>query len=325
MRHIELAADGVIAAVKAHVSASFDALRKQLESFVVQRIAELPLPKGGAAGPKGDPGERGEKGIDGAPGTAGEQGPPGRDGSPGERGADGAQGVAGERGADGINGKDADEDAIVQRVLAGIPLPKDGERGPPGEKGDPGEQGPVGRDGAAGERGADGLPGMDGAPGRDGIDGKSVTVEDLRGLIEGEVVKALLDFERRASDVMQRAIERIPTPKDGRDGADGLSIEDLTVTDDGDGNVTLAFLRGEVRREFALRLPRFKDCGVYRPDAQYQKGDGVSWAGSFFIAQMDGPPGKPETDGSGWRLAVKRGRDGKSYEGPAGPAPVVKV
>lgn len=144
-------------------------------------------------------------------------------------------------------------------------------------------------------------------------DGTSITVEDMLPALQGAVDKWALDFERRAQDVLQRAIERIPTPKDGTDGVDGLGIEDLQVEHDGDGNIVLRFARGQITREFALRLPRFKDCGIFRETDEFKQGDGVTWGGSFFIAQKDAPAGKPgESDD--WRLAVKRGRDGKSAD-----------
>ena len=43
--------------------------------------------------------------------------------------------------------------------------------------------------------------------------------------------------------------------------------------------------------------------------AAYQRGDGVTLGGSFFIAQADttAKPGKSDE----WRLAVKRGADGR--------------
>ncbi len=54
------------------------------------------------------------------------------------------------------------------------------------------------------------------------------------------------------------------------------------------------------------------DAGVYQAGKKdYEAGDGVTYGGSWWIAQMDRPseaPGKVEGE---WRLAVKRGRDGK--------------
>jgi collagen type III alpha len=59
------------------------------------------------------------------------------------------------------------------------------------------------------------------------------------------------------------------------------------------------------------------DRGVWR-EGGFKKGDGVSFGGSFFIAQED-TADKPETS-KAWRLAVKRGRDGRDGKnGDTGP------
>jgi integrin beta 3 len=63
-------------------------------------------------------------------------------------------------------------------------------------------------------------------------------------------------------------------------------------------------------KEFTFHVPTVIDRGVYRADESYQRGDGVTWAGSFWIAQKD-TSAKPDAPDGGWRLAVKRGRDGK--------------
>ena len=62
-------------------------------------------------------------------------------------------------------------------------------------------------------------------------------------------------------------------------------------------------------KAFEFSLPVVLDKGVYKAGEGYQAGDGVTWAGSFWIAQEDTTE-KPD-GGKGWRLAVKRGRDGK--------------
>ena len=96
---------------------------------------------------------------------------------------------------------------------------------------------------------------------------------------------------------------------DGKPGADGLGFDDLSVDYDGEKTLTLKFNRGEQSKEFPLALPIVMDRGVYKDGASYQAGDGVTWAGSFWIAQED-TADKPDT-GKGWRLAGKKGRDGK--------------
>lgn len=58
------------------------------------------------------------------------------------------------------------------------------------------------------------------------------------------------------------------------------------------------------------------DRGVWREGHTYERGDGVSFGGSTWIAQTDVPTSKPGTNGD-WRLAVKKGRDGKDWRPPA--------
>ena len=156
--------------------------------------------------------------------------------------------------------------------------PEKGEPGERGADGVPGRDGIDGKDGAPGADGEDGAPGRDGQPGVPGRDGK-----------DGAPGAA------------------------GKDGADGLGFDDLSVEHDGERTLTLRFARGEQVKEFAVDLPVVIDRGVWR-EGSFKRGDGVSWGGSFFIAQKD-TTAKPETSPD-WRLAVKRGRDGR--DGKAG-------
>ena len=200
----------------------------------------------------------------------------------------------------------------------------------------------------------------DGKDGRDGKDAEPVTLEDVSLALEGmrgdimdaarkaaaEQTKAFvdaisegmetahetamakwaLDFERRAQDVLQRAIDRIPPPRDGqdgKDGRDGMGFDDLTAEHDGTGGVTLRMTRGDAVKEYRLQLPCIVDRGVYAGDKTYRSGDAVSYGGSLWIAQNDAPQGKPGAPVSDWRLAVKKGRDGRDgingKDGARGP------
>jgi collagen type III alpha len=181
--------------------------------------------------------------------------------------------------------------AAIASVLARIeamearPLPKDGKDGAPGEKGLDGMIGPPG------ERGPEGPAG----PARDGRDG-------LPG-VPG------LPGEKGADGI------------NGKDGADGLGFDDMEPVYDEQGRLSLKFVRGENVKIF--RVPGFVDRGVYRDGEMYQKGDGATFGGGFFIAQQD-TESKPEESSGAWRLAVKRGRDGK--DGKDAPSiPVVSV
>lgn len=108
--------------------------------------------------------------------------------------------------------------------------------------------------------------------------------------------------------------------KPGKDGIDGVGFDDMDLVEDERG-VFLVFAKGDVRKEF--RLPIVIDRGVFKEHATYSKGDGVTWGGSFWICQGDAE-GKPDS-GKGWRLAVKKGRDGKVEAAKPATPPKVKV
>lgn len=95
--------------------------------------------------------------------------------------------------------------------------------------------------------------------------------------------------------------------KDGDDGEDGLGFEDLSLTIDDVGRVQAVFARGDLIKTCVL--PGLVDRGVYRAGETYQKGDVTTWGGSLWIAQTE-TSDKPDS-GTGWRLAVKKGRDGR--------------
>ena len=169
----------------------------------------------------------------------------------------------------------------------------------------------------AGEPGQDGKDGANGENGKDGINGKSFNAEDAEPIIQRAIERHVdawaLNFERRASDVMQRAIERIPAPKDGKDGAngkDGIGFDDVRVDYDGERGFSIVFEKDgrEIRHD--VRVPAVIDRGVYKSDSSYEKGDGVTHQGSYWIAQSESPAGAPGLS-EGWRLAVKKGRDGR--------------
>lgn len=289
----------------------------------------------------GKPGERGERGADGAQGADGAVGPIGPDGPQGAAGTDGLNG------RDGVDGKSITVEELqpvvvaeVSKAVASIQVPKDGADGKDGRDGQDGKSVsveelqpvvieavtkavasiPVPRDGVDGKNGADG---------RDGIDGKNVSVEDIRGAIEVEISRALLDFERRAMDVIQRAIERIPPPVDGKDGApgkdgaDGFGFDDLDVEYDGERSFSLKFVRGEKVKEFgSFRLPIPIRRGVWGENGRtdYEQNDVVTWNGSEWTASKatSVKPGLPSAESRAWVLTVKKGSDGK--QGPQGPA-----
>lgn len=263
-------------------------LRSEIEKLFLEMAPEPTNGEPGIPGEAGKDGRDGVDGKDGAPGLDGKDGPPGDPGAPGEPGKDGLDGVDGKDGAagrDGVDGKDAPPVTAEQVLEAVQAMPEvlDAavqrylESNPPAA----GKDGEPGRDGADGKHGLDGKEGPSGRDGRDGLPG----VQGEKGL-DG---------------------------KNGKDGVDGLSVEDFDVTSSDDGRTLEFSLKSEGRDPIVrtVRSASFIDRGVWKEQA-FDKGDGVTWGGSFFIAQRSTTEkDKPGESGDGWRLAVKRGRDGR--------------
>jgi hypothetical protein len=216
----------------------------------------------------------------------------------------------------GEPGKDADPETIAQMVLkaitapptieevaamvndrvaecvAAIPRPADGRDGAPGRDG---------KDGAKGEKGADG---------RDGIGLAGAMIDR-----EGELAITLTNGE------MQKLVPVVGRDgAAGRDGTDGVGFDDMALVYDGERTVTLRFVKDERVREERLVFPVVLDRGVYASGKEYSPGDAVTYGGGLWIAQE--PTDEKPDGGKGWRLAVKRGRDGR--DGEMKPAPEAK-
>jgi hypothetical protein len=164
-----------------------------------------------------------------------------------------------------------------------------------------------------GERGEKGDPGNDGAPGRDGKDGCGV--KDLLIDRDGRLVATLDDGRmKELGSVIGKdgsAGRDGINGKDGapgRDGQDGVGFDDMNIETREDA-IYMVWEKGDVVKEARLPLPLYR--GVFKEDTGYYKGNTVTWGGSAWIAEVDAPKGKPDAPESGWRLAVKKGRDAK--------------
>jgi hypothetical protein len=196
-------------------------------------------------------------------------------------------------GKDGINGKDVDIEYVrsqIENAVAAIPKPENGKDADP----------QVIREMVLAEVAKIPTP----------TDGKSVTIDDVTPVLEVAVSRWAVDFERRAHDVLQTAVERLPKPKDGEKGDpgnDGFGIDEFVQR--GDRTVVAIYKRGDETIEQEFKFPAVIDRGVFKSGSDYEQGDGVTYGGSFWIAQKDNSdiPGNSDA----WRLAVKRGRDGK--------------
>jgi hypothetical protein len=246
------------------------------------------------------------------------------------------------------NGKDADLGEVarwvtqeVERALAAFPVPSNGIDGVNGKDGRDGVDGAPGRDGSDGKDGVSGIDGKDGTAGRDGVDGKDGAhgldgkdgsagldgkdgapgqdgVDGKEGMI-GEKGDRGRDGVGLAGALIGRDGQLLVTLSNGDildlgpvSGKDGLGFEDMTeeLADDG-RTIIRRYQRGDQVKEFRHTFAIVLDRGIWK-DGTYQVGDGVTWGGSFWIAQKQTTlkPQTPEAHDD-WRLAVKKGRDGK--------------
>lgn len=297
------------------VDADPEVTARLVADLVEKRFAELPVPKDGRDGADADPVEIERMVLEAVAGLP--LPPPGRDADPAEITRQVAEAVAALPPA--RDGKDADL-AVIERMVAEAVEPLSALTM------------------AEVERAVAAIPKPQ--------DGRSVTEDDIRPIVEravdevistipapkdgvgvtgalinrsGELVLTLSDGSMRelgqvvGKDVDMSAVERlvldevakIPHPKDGRDG---VGFDDIEVVQQDERNIVIRFVRGDVVKEFPFAIPAVLDRGVWREGA-YTKGDGVTWAGSYWIAQED-TTDKPEIS-QAWRLSAKRGRDGK--------------
>jgi len=140
-------------------------------------------------------------------------------------------------------------------------------------------------------------------------DGKSVSPEDIKAILDERAASWELDFEKRAQQALEKAIDRMPKPQDGKDG---LGFADWRVELMPDGRTLRHYAERDGKSvEHFIRLPIVLDQGVFKEETDYVQGDAVTWGGSLWIAQKDAPQGKPGQYNRDWRLAVKRGQSGK--------------
>lgn len=135
------------------------------------------------------------------------------------------------------------------------------------------------------------------------------SVDEVAATFERRFSDLTLSWERQARDTFDKAADRMPKPKDGRDA---LSLEDFDLSLGEDGRtVTVKMQAGETVIEKSVKIAAVLDNGIFKHDGTYEKGDGVSYGGSFWIAKCDAPKGVPGSGETDWRCAVKAGRPGK--------------
>lgn len=149
-----------------------------------------------------------------------------------------------------------------------------------------------------------------------GDPGKSLAVEDVSIFLEAAVSKWALEFERRANDTLAKAIDKIPEPKDGRDG-----VAMPTLEWDGERTFTVKAASGEIIQVNRLALPL--DRGYYRDGMKAEQGDILTHNGDAWIALKDTAAKPCRENSEDWRLFARKGRDGRDgKDGKPPPGPV---
>lgn len=172
---------------------------------------------------------------------------------------------------------------------------------------------------------------------KDGVNGTSVTLDDVRPLIESEI---------------EKAVKQMPAPKDGigmagamidRDGSlivtmsngeaknlgsvvgkDGLSLESFEMAYDADAHeVVLKAVSVGKSQEIRYPAGGIHGKGYWRDGNKAKSGDAWTHDGSLWVAKKDTDE-TPATKSGDWMLAARRGRDGESVvrrvkEGPVAP------
>ena len=232
---------------------------------------------------------QGKDGKDGINGNNGVDGLNGKDGKDGINGNNGVDGLNGKDGKDGINGKDVDLEHIralitgeVTKAIGALPKPAAGRDG---------------RDGRQGETGRDALD-LDILPAIDESMSyqRGILAQHRNGLFRAYRTTDPVqgnDYEAAGWMCIVRGVHDIVQALE----ADQRTV--ITSFELSDGKL--------ITSDFTT--PTLVDKGTWKTGVDYQKGDTVTVAGSLWICQSNSQD-RPGTSGA-WRLAVKRGSDGK--------------
>lgn len=231
--------------------------------------------------------------------------------------------IPGPAGPQGEAGKDAtvDLDALKAAILAELVLPEP----IPGPAGPQGEAGPAGPQGEAGKDATVDVEAIKSAVlaavvvpepqhGRDGADGKdALMLEILPGI---DTSKSYVRGTYASyNGGLWRSYERTHGMRGWECIVDGVANVEIKHNPSDPRVIFMGVTKssGEQYHEH-ISIPSVIYKEVYSSEAVYEKGDAVTYNGSLFIAIDDAPssvPGAGAPADTGWRLAVKSGRNGR--------------
>jgi integrin beta 3 len=220
-----------------------------------------------------------------------------------ERGEKGEQGPPGERGPEGPQGLSVKASEVAQAILDSPPA-RDMLRGEKGDQGTAGEPGEKGEQGPPGER---------------GFDGKDALEIVIQPDLDPDKSYPRGTFAVHAGGLVRSARKTTPLAEAaGLEGAGwvvivrGIASAEVEYPSERTMRTVFTYTDG-AKSVTEVRYPGPLDKGIFREGEAYERGDGVTFGGSWWIAQVDAPTTKPGTSAE-WRLAVKKGRDGRDVE-----------
>lgn len=151
----------------------------------------------------------------------------------------------------------------------------------------------------------DGADGDDGKPGEDGRD--ALDIEILPAIDESKSYKR--NTYAMHNGGLWRSFEKTNKMRGWDCIIDGVGTIDINYDGERQIKLTLSKSSGAVI-EKEINMPILIERGVFRENETYSMNDGVTYGGSYWIAKKDNPAGRPGASDD-FRLAVKRGRDGR--------------
>lgn len=191
-----------------------------------------------------------------------------------------------------------------QAIVKALPAP---EAGPPGVAGPAGES-IQGNEGPPGARGDRGRRGRDGRDAKDGTDGRDAASIDILPDFDPEKSYPVGTFASHDGGLFRHNGARWVCLVDGFKGLELEIVSDRTI------EVRIMRTSGitDVKK---FELPALIYRGIWDKDKAYSAGDSVTQNGSMWVCLRD-TSSRPGTDKDAWRLAVKRGLNGKSVAAP---------
>ncbi|MGV1682917.1 hypothetical protein [Sphingopyxis sp. NJF-3] len=100
----------------------------------------------------------------------------------------------------------------------------------------------------------------------------------------------------------------------GKDGEAGetFTLDDFDIEQTDERTLEFKFLRGDTMHTFELEFPVPIFRGAWK-EGTWRRGDMAVWGGSLWAATKD-TDAKPDAPDSGWMIAARKGRDGKSVK-----------